>query len=172
MNEQKKNERRKKMKLRNKKTGEIKEVEKGHFLICYKDDYEATYVTSLAELCEEWEDYKEPDTYYYVSDCGNIEVSTNDHGYNMPEEIWRKAMERRKEAGNYFETEEEAEKAVEKLKALKRLKDKGFVFKHHEVGSVCTQITEVWIRADFSNGMAFLNDTIKADLDLLFGGKE
>jgi len=32
-----------------------------------------------------------------------------------------------KEIGNYFETKEEAEKAVEKLKAWKRLKDKGFI---------------------------------------------
>ena len=32
------------------------------------------------------------------------------------------------EIGNYFETKEEAEKAVEKLKAWKRLKDKGIEF--------------------------------------------
>lgn len=38
--------------------------------------------------------------------------------------FWRK----NKEIGNYFETKEEAEKAVEKLKAWKRLKDKGFKF--------------------------------------------
>lgn len=32
----------------------------------------------------------------------------------------------RKQFGNYFNTREEAEKAVEKLKAWKQLKDKGF----------------------------------------------
>ena len=34
----------------------------------------------------------------------------------------------RKQIGNYFETEEEAEQAVEKLKAWKRLKDNGISF--------------------------------------------
>lgn len=100
------------MKLRNKKTGEIKELPDGFFC-----------GDNLKKICEEWEDYKEPKEYYYIyanrvlkGECdGIIDI-------------------RFKEIGNYFETEEEAEKAVEKLKAWKRLKDTGVSFKPTTIG--------------------------------------
>lgn len=61
---------------------------------------------SLAELNEEWEDYEEP------KGMQEIHISFNDPTAVVIE----------------FGTDEEAEKAVEKLKAWKRLKDKGFRF--------------------------------------------
>ena len=69
-----------------------------------------------------------------------------------------------REIGNYFETKEEAEKAVEKLKAWKRLKDKGFKFDNV---NVC------WI--EFTLKSATSNEVYEQgqkDLHLLFGGEE
>lgn len=110
------------MKLRNKKTGEILE------LCCHRSgDYREKY-DSLAELNEEWEDVpEEPKKYYYITSCGE----TTHRGYRLweNESIYDK---NRKQIGNYFETEEEAEQAVEKLKAWKRLRDAGFKFEKWE----------------------------------------
>lgn len=95
------------MKLRNKKTGEINLGD------LHLDDFD-----SLVELNDEWEDYEEPKEYWFISDRGEI-FHTED---NMSID------EKRKFFGNYFDTREEAEKAVEKLKAVKRLKDKSISF--------------------------------------------
>ena len=81
-----------------------------------------------------------------------------------------------KEIGNYFETKEEAEKAVEKLKAWKRLKDLGFEFigktleykENKDFGSVFFQTEEnKSIRDTYDDVVDFYDD-----LDLLFGGEE
>lgn len=113
------------MKLRNKKTGEIAEP---FGLNCVNDrtfvqfdDGKGTFkfeAHSLAELNEEWEDYEEPKEYYWINYDGSISHA----------EEGTMSFKKQKSIGNYFETEEEAEKAVEKLKAWKRLKDKGFNF--------------------------------------------
>lgn len=164
------------MKLRNKKTGEIGNLlpwvdyktkkEMSHFAVMLDNrSKEPLSYNSLAELNEEWEDYEEPETYYYISDCTNIESLTNDHGYNLSEEIWHKAIERRKEIGNYFETREEAEKAVEKLKAWKRLKDKGFRFTGFSGGRTIIEFT-------FDNYCSGEPSSAFDDLDLLFGGDD
>jgi hypothetical protein len=108
------------MKLRNKKTGEIgypyfqnwKEIS---CVIVDENAIQIAEYTSLAKLNEEWEDYEEPKVYYYISDFGAIrgcEIG------KFPED-----EEDRKQIGNYFSSREEAEKAVEKLKAWKLLKD-------------------------------------------------
>ena len=95
----------------------------------------------------------EPKKYWYITDGGYI--CRDDIKYSD----W---IEERKSIGNYFETEEEAEKAVEKLKAFKGLKDKGFRFIDH-------------IDRDTGQGMTryewdgYINGE---DLDLLFGGEE
>ena len=94
-------------------------------------------------------------------------VSADDSGYEVTD------VERAKELGIWFETEEEAEKAVEKLKAWKRLEDKGFRF--------CGWATNESIRGvDFEVPDSFfsehnhscISDETRADLDLLFGGEE
>lgn len=145
------------MKLRKKETGEI-----GYFcfanwndpvlIIMNKDGVQLAKYNSLAELNEEWEDYEEPKEYWYID--WNGEAGRSD--------IHDERTEQMKLIGNYFGTREEAEKAVEKLKAWKRLKDKGFRFIDH-------------IDRDSGQGMTryewdgYINGE---DLDLLFGGEE
>lgn len=132
------------MKLRNKKTGEINLGD------LHLDDF-----NSLAELNAEWEDYEEPKEYWYI-DCDGEVYSIKLIGYNS---------NKLKEIGNYFETKEEAEKAVEKLKAWKRLKDKGFRF-----NGVYDDYTIKFTAPNEEIGWFWCNGMDK-DLDLLFGGK-
>lgn len=128
------------MKLRNKKTGEIdyylhthRDHKTGVLKVAVLKDgvpfsefkpYEPIYdYDSLAELNAEWEDeeeYKGPKEYWRIDCDGSISQGKNE--FDTPFDNNCKAI------GNYFESEEEAEKAVEKLKAWKRLKDKGFRF--------------------------------------------
>lgn len=61
-----------------------------------------------------------------------------------------------------YTTEEEAEKAVEKLKAWKRLKDKGFRFVRHSSTADGVHTIEY----------IFDDDIPVEPLDLLFGGEE
>lgn len=103
------------MKLRNKKTGEI--VDYNPTLERWNGPSKETkHYVSLAELNDEWEDYEELKS-YYIGRCGTIEEFDPTKDVALTEML--------KEIGNYFETKEETEKAVEKLKAWKRLKDKG-----------------------------------------------
>lgn len=155
------------MKLRNKKTGET-----GYYLHTHRDyktgvlkvavlkdgvpfsefkPYEPIYdYDSLAELEREWEDYEEPKEYWYMDYAGFI------HSAARTGNSW----EVQKKIGNCFETKEEAEKAVEKLKAYKRLKDRGFKFDGYNACSVDYDIDEQYRKY------------ISQDLDLLFGGEE
>ena len=96
------------MKLRNKKTGKIIYII-AHIAGDYRQKFD-----SIAELNEEWEDYEEPKEYCYITSRGN---------FHFIEDIDDEGDRERKQIGNYFETKEEAEKAVEKLKAWKLLKD-------------------------------------------------
>ena len=136
------------MKLRNKKTGEIIEVCK----VCPEPfgarDFDCN---SLAELNERWEDYEEPKEHWYIDWDGKLMVSSDEEG-------WKAAIS----IGNYFETKEEAEKAVEKLKAWKRLKDKGFVINDWAVA----YNNEIRLFGCYSKA------GVKDDLDLLFGGED
>ena len=106
------------MKLRNKKTGEIKNVNHNHILIHFNDG-ETKCISSLAQFNEEWEDYEEPKEHWFVDSGGEVEEAT----YLTENDKANLAN-----FGNYFETKDEAEQAVEKLKAWKRLKDAGFKF--------------------------------------------
>lgn len=149
------------MKLRNKKTGEIIDLKKGH--ICetvdgeslrlrpfIKDGMSYTY-SSLAEFNEHWEDYEEEP--YFISEFGKIYPISCLGGD-------RQRVECLKEIGNYFETEEKAKKAVEKFNAWKRLKDAGFKFVDHiDMDSGQGMSRYVW--DGYING---------EDLDLLFLG--
>lgn len=153
------------MKLRNKKTGMIGEVgyissSDGRIIVNNIDDQDEWYsYNSLTELNEEWEDYKEPSkTIWQIKDSGELQDFAEDDfsdGY----------MESSKQIGNYFSSREEAEKAVEKLKAWKRLKDKGFRFERWGMGG------EYGNTITFSDYIEY-NDKTRADLDLLFRGEE
>lgn len=143
------------MKLRNRKTGEIIEFD----AILPVKDVSGDSVAhleygSLAELNEEWEDYEEPKEYWYIDYDGGILCGESD---NSSAEKMMISM------GNHFESLEEAEKAVEKLKAWKRLKDKGFRFNGWYGGSK---------DISFSIPQEIIDKTTAKDLDLLFGGEE
>ena len=108
------------MLLKNKKNGEIAEASVRNFELWVR--YEDGRVERYPLLFDysKFEDYcEEPKEYWYIDCYGMVLRSL----YNGNE--WD---ERRKQIGNHFETKEEAKKAVEKLKAWKRLKDKGFRF--------------------------------------------
>lgn len=110
------------MKLRNKNTGNIIDaVMTGENEIEFQErgSFAKYSYASLAELNNEWEDYEET-KYYFIDGVGII----RERRIGECEED----EEARKIIGNYFDTKEEAEKAVEKLKAWKRLKDNGLKF--------------------------------------------
>ena len=158
------------MKLRNKRTGEIIEFDA---ILTVKDvagdSVAHLEYNSLTKLNEEWEDYEEQkEWYWFIEDNGVIQRSCH------YEDLHPTLDKARKEIGNYFNTREEAEKAVEKLKAWKRLKGGGFEFMscsygHHKT----TDDTGGWIRFRVNH----LYDErygceVEKDLDLLFGGEE
>ena len=157
------------MKLKNKKTGEIGRLaiyiqsdEKEKIQIikipCGEGSVLAEY-ESLAELNKEWEDYEDRLDHYYILHDGDI--------VRMSELISSDLRKDNIEIGNYFETKEEAERAVEKLKAWKRLRDNGFKFigKTYETdkrfGSIFYKVDEDTYSED-----------IVDELDLLFGGED
>lgn len=150
------------MKLKNKQTGEIIDLCEGilrdigygeHIVIKPVAALNNQYVyDSLAEFCKEWEDYEEPKGYWYIRDGGNIDYS--------PKEF--SITERHKEIGNYFETEAEAEEAVNKLRAWKRLKDREFKFKGGDDACISYEID--W--GKWGGGEADI------DFEILFGGEE
>lgn len=158
------------MKLRNKKTGEIidgyiREANNGggfKLVVCDKthnrvsEDY-----ASLVELNAEWEDYEEPKKHYEILAMGVV-MERED----TEDEIFRDQEQR--EIGNYFETREEAEKAVEKLKAAKRLKDNGYRF--NGVG-VDYNGYKIYLECDILKKEHYTPTQDHKDLDLLFGGE-
>ena len=157
------------MKLRNKKTGEIGRLlpyggEDGKIWVWIDNMSRPEYrYNSLAEVNADWEDYEEPKRFYwldYNGDIYNTEIGTMDRS-----EI--------KEIGNLFETKEEAELALRKLKAWKRLKDKGFRFetlgfdRERVINGRCNLIIKATFNEEYSNDIFNL-----ADLDLLFSGED
>ena len=152
------------MKLRNKRTGEVADfgyLQSDHVaplvLTTYENDKPKMYkYNSLAELNSEWEDApEEPEEYWYIDPDANIERTSKDAEYD----------DEAKQIGNYFETKEEAELAVRKLKAWKRLKDKGFRFEGWDTNYGHHRATFVFDKE------AWATET-EPDLDLLFGGEE
>lgn len=150
------------MKLRNRKTGEIIEFD----AILPVKDVAGDSVAhleygSLAELNEEWEDYEEPKEYWFINSVGGAIQPSDTTDWEQQDTTYHK------EIGNYFKTKEEAELAVEKLKAWKRVKDNGFKFDRWNNVSAGPYMP-IWFY--------FENDTmcedVKSDLDLLFGGEE
>lgn len=163
------------MKLKNKKTGEIGELlpwvdyetkkEMKEFAVMLDNHKELLSYSSLAELNSEWEDVpEEPKVGYIIDPMGEDCVSADDSGYEEPD------IERAKELSIWLETKEEAELAVRKLKAWKRLEDKGFGFCGHgdrDRG----QLGDIVIYAEMPT-LKYDDDSTRDDLDLLFGGEE
>ena len=152
------------MKLRNKKTGEIGKlhcdmnVSPAKYGVFEDAGIRGHYweYNSLAELNEEWEDYEDPKTIFFINPGGSIDSITSIEDEELAE---------LSDIGNSFETYEEAEKAVEKLKTWKRLKDRGFEFEwvDKNTGS---------IKFAFFNREGKITKEMWQDIDLLFGGEE
>ena len=179
------------MRLRNKKTGEMGIINyfDNQSIVIYpidenwnaKGDKKYVY-HSLTELNAEWEDYEEPkelEYYWYIGYKNDIRRTKYHHTSNFAD---NQVTETRKEIGNCFESLEEAEKALEKLKAWKRLKDKGFRFKNWESYEETTGLSfpDRHIVNSYTAIFDFnkpcrkyeIEKEVKADLDLLFGGEE
>lgn len=115
----------------------------------------------VEELAKKSDDnYEEPKKYWFIDTFNKCVCSEWTEDWEDDREQYNELI------GNYFETKEEAEQAVEKLKAYKRLKDKGFSFEGYDDG----------YKHDFNSGhieFYIKNDgDVLNDLDLLFGGEE
>lgn len=155
------------MKLKNKRTGNLMEiviVDHGadwEIRDMYADEHTQTY-NSLAELNEEWEDApEEPKTEFYITAWGDIREYTTENE--------RFAFKQKLEVGNYFETREEAEKAVEKLKAIQRLKNYYLKFK---LDFVKNKIDFTYRLDGTLHSSIDEQRIIFEDMNLLFGGEE
>lgn len=187
------------MKLRNRNTGEVVNfigicVEDNKYELATRQDghktHTAWYYDSLKDLLEEWEDYEEPKNNWLTKDLKkqvllkkiselleneeprDIYFIDSDGNVVKSELVDGKIISLEKQAiGNYFKTKEEAKKAVEKLKAWKRLKDKHFKFYGWDKGSLlkCTS-NNITFACDDTKIWAW--EDIRDDLDLLFGGEE
>ena len=159
------------MKLRNKKTGEIIDFCNGDFFIHSGDEKINIYkygkwieYNSLAQRNAEWEDYEEPKNFWYI--CGFEVMPAVEGKFSTPDlaAFTREEIAKLEDIGNYFETEEEAEKAVEKQVIWTTLEDSGFKFTgwkrdKNDRDKLIIEATDPTFRDD-------------NDLDLLFGGKE
>ena len=173
------------MKLKNKKTGEIVDLSEGVITDTYGGEKiqikpvaisnnEGYVYSSLAELNAEWEDApEEPKGYWFINSSGGVD-------FIALEDDTAEGIDGSKQIGNYFETREEAELAERKLKAWKRLKDKGFRFTG--IAGISNNIyvsfeTDSKYRGghvaydEYSNTDNKLKE-YNEDLALLFGGEE
>ena len=147
------------MRLENKETGIIGELhfepdKEYHFKVVTEDPADVMIYKKLADLYADWEDYEEPkgiQCIYYVNHFDTVKLDGVIVG---------------------FGSKEEAELAVLKLKAWKRLKDKGFRFTgyghYDDSGDESPAIAFEYPDLD----EMFYNKQVVADLDLLFGGEE
>lgn len=168
----------KKMKLRNKKTGEIKEVIVGGYPVSGKteiwecsemdaneeDGYKSlgTY-TSLAELNEDCEDYEEPEHWCITMYGGITRIKDNEEPVDYLKEI-----------GNYFNSKEDAYAALEKLKAWKRLKDAEIYFVYDAIKEGSKHKLILRPECDKVKRMTTIAEckSLYKDVKFLFGGKE
>lgn len=165
------------MLLKNKKTGEI-----GNLVLNINPNRESYSVLStengdtvcgnlvladydsLSDLNEEWTDYEEQKGNWTIDHMNENYI--DDGRYTAPDEL-----ERYEELGLKFNTEEEAEKAVEKLKAWKRVKRDlvSLNWQRERDGSF-----SVW--GEFKTGNTLRADVYldihSKDLDLLFCPEE
>ena len=113
----------------------------------------------------DWEDYEEPKEYWYINDLDGKPMKCELR--YCPVRDFDDWSEKRKKIGNYFETKEEAEKAVEKLKAWKRLKNKGFMFELWDYDGYNDEVETGRILFRINK----FSEEDK-DLDLLFSGED
>lgn len=153
------------MRLKNKRTGEIGYLYEHSLtqdiIIVYDVKGIVGKYTSLAELNEEWEDYEESKGNWTIDPIN--EDCIDDGRYTTPDEL-----ERYEELGLKFNTREEAELAVRKLKAWKRLKDDGITYSLDEGDGT----PYIIIHSKEEKGPVQKVLRVLEDLTLLFGGEE
>jgi hypothetical protein len=157
------------MKLKNKKTGEL-----GYFcfanwdsptiIIMDKNGIQLAKYNSLAELNEEWCDYKEPKEYYFINSLGGVIQPSDTTDWVLEDVTYHRQI------GNYFESREEAEKAVEKLKAWKLLKDMGFKIEGIRYRNHKNYIE--WSISQKVRDDHFTAEGFNSALHLIFGGED
>ena len=149
------------MKFRNKATKEIRKAEmRDDGIYLFNETAEEWRKCDWKVLAKYWEEYIEEPKEYYCID------------WTEPNGIYKTLCEDarddfNKEIGNYFDTREKAELAVKKLKAWKRLKDKGFRFVGWDKALRRQEPCDFAVFCDF-DGLV----ESERDLDLLFGGEE
>lgn len=152
------------MRLKNKKTGEIIDIYKGEITL-HCDKGRKTIHFKRFEDLEEWEDYEEPKEYWFLSGRGEVKCIEDENT------VFDKDH---KTIGNYFSSREEAELVVRKLKAWKRLKDKGFRFileRSYVEQTKETGESMMFIAATMNDFRDFVIGD-NADIKLFFGGEE
>ena len=139
------------MKLLNKKTGKIVDCA----VYC-----NGKFYNSVNDVFEEWEDVPESKEHWCITMYGGItRIKDNEE-----------PVDDLKEIGNYFNSKEDVYDVLYKLKAWKRLKDKGFRLDGWTIDdglriSICTNYKGDHIYSDSEK-------EIKTILDLLFGGED
>lgn len=114
------------------------------------------HYNSLTELNEEWCDYEAPNFYYFIDIDGQVK-QMEDLSF-----AWQNKM---LEIGNRFETKGEAEQAVEKLRALKRLRDTITCIDRASLDAVGTATVFIRYKEKYHKKM-------QEDLNILLGGEE
>lgn len=121
------------------------------------------FYDDLKTFANDWEDYEDEHLYVISAEisCGYECVLKDDYATLCDTAI---------ELGIGFKTEEEAKKAVEKLKAWKRVKDGGITFKNWTTNQTGT----IDCFATWGDNIppSRKNPTLLDDLDLLFGGEK
>lgn len=154
------------MKLKNKVSGDIGELE-----VWYDDDHTPDKgigiqgsngkwyaYDSLAELNEEWEDYEEKKEYWHIDAVCRLGVAHAKHECRIDD--FNESI------GNYFDTKDEAIEALEKLKALKRLNDKGLL-----IGKCTRNQTGTYSVLLSWDDVPPARKDVDADMRLVFGGE-
>ena len=109
--------------------------------------------------------------YWYIGYKNDIRVCYNHKGPYIDTDVTKQ----RDLIGNRFESFEDAEKSLEKLKAWKRLKDKGFSIDGYtnDIGDNYYMPSDFVIKLNYNGDhRKSYSDGVFKDLDLLFGGEE
>lgn len=130
--------------------------------VAKKGGLHTIFYDKLEKICSDWEDAsEEPKDIWWLDNEGGVNHSSGEVNDNF---------RKNREIGNYFLSREEAESAVKRLKALKRLKDKN-IFAYLDYLDFCLQ--EGAIKIEFQQNltdkeMAEVSD----DLDTLLGEED
>ena len=128
------------------------------------------FYDDLKTFTNDWEDApEEPKEYWFIDEYGMVQQEI-DYYYDENKSA---VHDKRLEVGNYFQTKEEAEKAVEKLKAMAKLKEFGFRFIDWELDMKTIADGKIWFDIGVNTEwdaerLLELKPEVKKSLDILF----